>query len=174
MRFISRAQAFKKSVIKAESTLVNTPRGPEQVETKKPYIAFFSQGGATNQEVQFALERFQFKGLGERENPARRISIYDTDEVARAEGWTPEFKAEVEANLVKGQSSDYFLVEIPRLTAPWPSYDDTNAKDILSTATAIGVDLAHVLAYERENENRPEVVSALEGTEVFDEVEIGA
>lgn len=172
MRFISRSQSFKKGVINAEHTLVQTPRGPEQVESRAPYIALFSQGGVTPNEVDLALERFQFKGLSERENPARRISVYDTDERAHLEGWTPEFKAEVEQALLKGQNADYFLVEQPKVAIPWNAYDTADVEDIVPTAKLIGVSLDHVLAYERENGNRPEVIAELEADSA--EVEISA
>lgn len=174
MRFISRSQAFKKSVIKAKQTIVNTDQGPEYVTTQPPYIALFEQGGATNAEIKLALEKFQFKGLGERENPARRISIFDTDEQARRYGWSAEFKAEVEKALVEGQNLDYFLVEAPRVPVPWPAYNQTPPAKVLEIALSIGVEPSHVLAYERENKNRATVVKLLEESVEPNEVVVEA
>lgn len=175
MRFISKAQAFKKGVIKAKRTLVNTDSGPEYTTTREPYIALFQQGGATPAEVNMALERFHFAGLTERENPARRISVFDTDEVAHREGWTPEFKKEVEEALLRGQGEFYFLASAPKVEKPWPSYDEADPSRIVDTALAIGVALEHVAAYERENANRSFVLEALEQqAEDSAEVEITA
>ena len=161
-RYLSRAQAFKKTVKKAEQQLIQGANGPTIHQTEAPLIAFFRQGGATPAEVELALERFQFRGLSERENPARRISVYDTDEEAATHGWTPELKAQVENMLDRGQGADYFKVEVPRLAKPWPKYDEIPADLLANTASVIGIDLDYVLAYERENGNRPEAIEVLE------------
>lgn len=174
MRFISRSQAFKKGVIKAQQELVNTDRGPEHVTTRRPYIAIFEQGGATPRDKQLALDRFQFKGAYEREDVTRRISIFDTDERASREGWSPEFKKAVEDALVKGQNTDYFLVEDAPAPLPWPAYNETEPELVGETARLIGVSFDQVLAYERQNQNRPAVIKALTGEEVLEEVEVEA
>lgn len=174
MRFLSLSQAFKKTVKKAERKLINTSQGPEMQEISPPIIAYFKQGGATAREKQLALERFQFKGLSEREDPTRRISVYDTDEEARHYGWTPELKDEIEQALLEGQNQYYFAVFKDPTPKPWPAYDETDPKLILETARLVGVDFAHVLAYESENENRPAVIKAIEGDKASNEVEISA
>ena len=133
----------------------------------QPMAAIFEQGGATQDEVNLALERFQFKGLYEGENPARRISIYDTDEQARQHAWSDELKAEIEALLDRDQGPNYFRVESPKATLPWPSYDETPAAKVMEVARTIGVDPSTVLAYERENQNRPSVLKALEPKQIL-------
>ena len=174
MRFLSLSQAFKKTVKKAERQLINTQQGPELQEISPPIIALFRQGGATAREKQLALERFQFKGLSEREDPTRRISVYDTDEEARHSGWSPELKAEIEQMLLEGQNQYYFAVQADPTPKPWPSYDETEPSLILETARMVGIDLAHVLAYESENGNRPQIIKAITGEVAADEVEISA
>jgi hypothetical protein len=175
MRFISLSPGMKRTVIHAEQTLVNTPRGPEQIQSREPYIAKFRQGGATAAETALALSRFQIKGLGERENPARRLSIYDTDEAARAENWTPELKAEIEQSLLSGVGQFYFQLEVPRVDLPWPAYATADPEDVVRTAGLVGVSLEHVLAYETENANRPAVVAEIkDALAANDEVEIEA
>jgi len=163
-RYLSRAQAFKKSVVKPTRTLATNPATglPEVIETGQPLIAIFQQGGATPREVEVALERFKFKGLSEGENPSRRISVYDTDEQARFHGWPDDLKQRVEAVLDAGQSADYFKVEPDRAAKPWPSYDDAVADAVVETAQVIGVPLEQVLAYETENKNRKTLVKQLE------------
>lgn len=161
-RYLSRSQAFKKTVKKASQQLVNGPAGPEMRELERPIIAFFQQGGATAREIELALQRFQFKGLAERENPARRISIYDTDEQALHQGWSEGLKAEIEEVLDRGQNQNYFRVDELRVPKPWPRYDEVAGKQVAEVADQFGVSLEQVLAYERENANRPEAIKALE------------
>lgn len=173
MRCISKATNLKRTVIHAERTIVNGKSGPEYVVTREPYIALFTQGGATAYEKQLALEKFKFTGTGEREDPLRRISIFDTDEKAAQENWTPEFKDEVEKSLLAGQGEFYFVVEAPKVEKPWPAYDTASPEDIPELAEMFGVSSIHVLAYERENQNRPSVIEALEVSDP-DEVEISA
>lgn len=161
-RYISRSQKFKKAVRKAKSTIVHTSQGPVNQTVVEPMAALFEQGGATQEEIRLALERFQFKGLAEGENPARRISVYDTDEQARKHGWDENLKAEIEDVLDRGQNTDYFKVEAPAAPIPWPSYDQTPPGKVLEVALMVGVDPNAVLRYERENKNRAAVVKALE------------
>lgn len=166
-RYISRSQAFKKGVVKAQTDSLRTAQGQTvQVETRKPIIAMFQQGGATPVEIQAALERFKFTGTYEGENVGRRISIYDTDEQAREHGWPDELKAEIEAVLDRDQGQNYFRAETATAPMPWPSYDETPAAKVPELAKTIGVPFETVLAYEREHENRPAVVKRLEATEV--------
>lgn len=157
-RYISKAAAFKKSLRKPAVETVKTPSGPRQVETTKPIIAHFGQG-ATAGEVGLAVARFGFKDAG----PESRLSVFDTDEQAKALGWTVEDKAEFEAVLDAGQGEFYFKVENEPAAKPWENYDETPAGQVVKTAALIGCDLRVVLAYERENKNRKTVVAELEG-----------
>lgn len=167
-RYISKARAFKKTVRKAKTQLINTPQGPEVTETSPPLIAFFEQGGTTPKETALALERFKFSGLAEKENPARRLSVYDTDEQAKAHGWGADFKSEVEAVLDAGQCEFYFKVVAEKAPKPWPKYDETDVDDIADLTSVLGIDPAIVLAYERENLGREAVLSAFDEAEVDD------
>lgn len=158
-RYISRAGAFKKGVVKSIVRNVTDKYGAvSQVEEGKPIIAIFKRGGATPREAQIALERFTIKGLADGENPVRRLSIYDTDEEAREQGWDDELKAQVEEALNKGQNQDYFRIEADKAPKPWPSYDETPEESIVDIANVVGVSLEDVLVYEKENQNRESVV----------------
>ena len=174
MRFISKSQRFKISAVKGKVELITGPSGTYQEETKKPYIAHFTQGGATPAEAEMAMQRFKFTGLGDREDPRRRISVFDTDEFAYREGWAPEFKAQVEKALLEGQDQFYFLAETPAVAIPWAAYDTAEEDEILATAQLIGADLNHVLSYEKANANRPSAIKALEQSIVPAEVEVSA
>lgn len=160
-RYISKARAFKKAVVKAHMQLVNTQYGPEMREVTQPIIALFRQGGATPRELELAKERFRFRGVAEGEDPLWRISIYDTDEEARAHNWSPELKAQIEQALDAGQSPDYFKVEKDPAKKPWPLYDETAPEDIEGLALSTGVPIVDVMAYEEENQNRPKVLKVL-------------
>ena len=165
-RYISRAASYKKTVVKGENTLVQTPTGPQQVETRRPIIATFTTGGITPYERQSAEERFKFPGRGEEESMVttlRRVSVFDTDQAAIVEGWSDDLKKEIEASLDEGQNSDYFRCDPLPSPKPWPSYDEFQDADaIASFAQAGGIDYESVRAYEAENENRAGVFKALE------------
>lgn len=110
-------------------------------------------------------------GLADGEDVTHRFSYYDTDEQALFGKWSPEMKAEIEANLDAQQNSDYFRCDKPKRPAPWPSYDklvkqgkrtvELVAEKIAEQVTESGFDPDKVIAYEIENLNRPEVIYAL-------------
>jgi hypothetical protein len=66
---------------------------------------------------------------------------------------------------------DLLRIEQQRLTAPWPSYDEIKtgpghsrewvANQVVEIGERIGADFAYVAAYERENENREEVLAKI-------------
>lgn len=171
-RYLSKYSSMKKTVRKAQQTLVQGPQGPFLQVMEPAHIAIFAKAGVTPWERDFALKHFGFTGVADGEDPIGRLSLYDTDAEADRHGWTPEEKAEIEAVLDAGVSSDYFRVEKPRLTAPWPSYDDLLpqgrrtaelvAEQIAETVKTLGLDAEGVIAYELENRNRPEVIEALQ------------
>lgn len=166
-RYISRASGFKKTVIKGEQTLVQGPSGPQLSVLKDAHIALFEQGNVTPWEVERAAEVWgnDFKGVAEGESPLRRISAYDTDLAAERNGWDAATKASVERLLDAQQGQDYFRVDRPRLSPPWPLYDNLDDADAIVTiagATLEADGIAHAVAYEKENLNRTDVVDALQ------------
>lgn len=162
-RYISKARAYKRGVVYPRLEMVKGTDGQVmQIESGDTIIASFHQGGATEREVQIALERFSFKGTTDGEDPTRRLSIYDTDEEARQRGWSDDLKKRVESILDNNQDEYYFKVEAVKAQKPWPSYDDTDINHIVDVAKVVGVSLEDILAYEDENSKRPEVVSAVQ------------
>jgi hypothetical protein len=172
MRFISKAGAFTRSVVKAETQMV----GGVQVETTKPLVAMFQRNAATDADRQLAQERFGFKPkdhpMGP--DPLANVSVYDTDAEALANEWSHELKNEVEQALLQGQNAYYFLAGKEPAAKPWATYDETEAESIVGTAVMIGKPLEDVLAYERENENRPKVVEAIEAKLAEAEIVVAA
>lgn len=97
--------------------------------------------------------------------------FYDLDAVADAKieagEWDEDVKAMVRRRLDSLAQSQPGLLQrvdhvVPPASKPWPTYDDTPAKEIPSLAENLGL-LGPALAYERENEDRAAVTSDLEG-----------
>jgi len=184
-RYISKASGFKKTVIKGEQTLVQGPQGPTVSILRDAHIALFEQGNVTPWEVERAAEVWgrDFKGVAEGEAPLKRISAYDTDLAAERNGWDAKTKADVEKLLDAQQGQDYFRVDLPRLAAPWPKYDDAVDADQIAAIAGASLEadgVTHAIAYELENLARPDVIAALEeilevaGDEVSEEELVGA
>lgn len=171
-RYLSQFTNFKKTVIKAQTTLVQGANGPVMQMLAEPVIALFQQAGCTEWERKLALDKFDFKAIGDGEDPVRRVSAYDTDTEADRHAWSPETKRQIEALLDAQQGVEYFRVERPRRPAPWPTYDeitvqgrrtvDLVAEQIQEKTREMGFDPSEIIAYERENLSRTAVIQALE------------
>jgi hypothetical protein len=143
-------------------------------------VAQFREGNYTYAEEEYAKKRFKFNGLptydGETMtpvDPAYRIGIFDTAD----QNYDEETKKWVEEEMQKAYSfgSDFELFDTPKLPAPWPGYDKLRAiKRITDLVGETGSDPDDVIAYEKENANRAEVIEALEGLkpEVEDDVTV--
>ena len=105
-------------------------------------------------------------------DPINRLSVYDTDFNADQLGWNPELKKRVEDSLLSRQGIDFILAEAPVVPPPWPNYDrlvtghgrsiEIVARKIVERVEEDGYDVDLVIAYERANANRDEVIVALE------------
>jgi hypothetical protein len=148
----------------------------------KPVLAQFARGGLTEWEQLEALELFDFSGLPDGVNPLTRVSVFDT------EGYVQRFpKEEREAALAKIDArleelaerfpSEFRIVAKPRQIAPWPTFDNTPLEDevsdetgevtpgILTLQKVSGWSPEQIRLYEVENQNRPEVIAAMEALE---------
>lgn len=172
-RYLSKYSAFKKTVRKAQQTLVQTVNGPQLELVREPIIAYFQQAIVTAEEREKAGRQFGFLGVADGETePNRRISGYDTEEQAKLNLWDAATHQEVVRMLDKDTGPDYFRVEQTRLEKPWPLYDDleatgrrTNvmvAEKIVQTVEMLGLNPETIIAYEKENRNRAEVIEALQ------------
>ena len=145
------------------------------VEVEWPdLLAEFDSQGWMQRDLETALQSFQFKGTFQHEdeatpvNPAYRLSTYDTEEQALAQGWDEELKSFVEQRLLsaKGFGRDYVLVQETPLAAPWPSYDEFvgEADELAMQVMDLGYDPEMVITYEQSKwgQNREDVVAALQ------------
>lgn len=182
MRFISKYRAY--------SLVVQRTKSPEWafahgVKAQPGIVADFQQAGRglSPWEIDEAARVFDFTGVSAGEDPINRLSFFDTELHGDAYGWDKATREKAEKRLMSGESfgTDYIVVERPKLVAPWPSYDNLTvhgrrteqivAEKVAEIAREGGYDVASVVAYERENANRPKVIEALEALATEDEPE---
>ena len=142
------------------------------------YIAQFRRNDYTDYEKQIAYDR-----LGSALNRGSRlgddmvtpvpnddrIGTFDTHQID-----DPKLRARVEELMVAhaDHGRDFLLVEQPKVGKPWPRYDELRAQgrrtidlvveQIVAKVREDGYTADDVLAYERQNLNRQEVLEALE------------
>lgn len=152
------------------------------------FVAEFRQFGTLPHERELARVRFNFHGMYQEEDEATaidpitginsRLSVFDTDDAELVAQWAQwdklesgglppgTVKGEIEQRLRDLAGEGFFVVEVERLPAPWPKYDalrGPNIPDRIAKQVAdAGFDPQVVIAYERQEKNRPEVVAALE------------
>jgi hypothetical protein len=94
-----------------------------------------------------------------------RLALFDSERAQLKNEWTDEEREIVEAALRNSTFyGNHFVEVVPTPPErPWRGYDDiTDADRILDLAVAIDADLNQVIAYEAANQNRLEVLRALE------------
>jgi hypothetical protein len=93
--------------------------------------------------------------------------FFDLDAVAEQKGWDDDIKEMVARSLDELerqqpqtlQSVDYIVPPAPK---PWPTYDaESDPEKLVSLAAELGL-ATRALAYERENRERADVITALE------------
>jgi len=93
--------------------------------------------------------------------------FFDLDTMAEANGWDDDIKAMVERRLdnyclqapQSCQSVDFVVAPAE---IPWPTYDlETDPDTLVDLAASLGL-AGKALAYERENKERADVITALE------------
>jgi hypothetical protein len=149
--------------------------GQEQILQKLVMAGPFNWGMISDYEFQKALEHWpSLKGLAEGESIRARFSVFDSTLAQSINGWTDE-ETELAIKALQegpGAGTDYIILEEVKAPAPWPAYDKLRvqgkrtvemvAEKIAATVTDLEIDPDAVLVYERENQNRPEVVAAVE------------
>lgn len=141
------------------------------------YVCEWTPFDVTDWERDAARRTFTYKGAvmdssGRHLDPIdeeHRVSVFDTAKIS-----DDKLRARVEKALLENSANgrDYVLVEQPKVEAPWPSYDNIVvhgqrkiehvAAKIAEKVAEDGYDPAEVVAYERQNLNRPEVIEAVE------------
>lgn len=166
-RFVSQHRNFNYGVRNAEPAKL----GPDGVMVPEVSVleAQFTPDLRNDEDLAFALSTFNFRGLpiyeSGKEVPASyRISVFDSEIAKMQNGWTEADEALVIEVLRESSLNGAAFVElIPEPAAkPWNGYDEVeDAARILELALAIDADLAKVLQYEQENQNRAEVTAEL-------------
>jgi hypothetical protein len=169
MRFISKFGSFglliKRDVTESYATgLTRT--------IEEPVYAIFSPGGLRPEERALAIGHWSFNGLPQEQDetttvqPDYRIGLFDTHIAQMAKGWDDETTGLVERTLVERAAfnDDILLIEEIRAVPPWPRYDayQGGTKALMRKLVDEGHDLEQVLAYESENQQRSDVLLALE------------
>ena len=178
MRFISQIRKYGVQIRPIRTMLLAT--GQEQVLTEPIYINF-REGDVTSHEVEYARQHFSLRGFKTEidevteVNPITRLSSFDTELEADLAKWDAETKALVEEELMKiaaNDNSDVLFVTPTPVAIPWPRYDefDGSPEALISKLREDGHDLATALRYEKMNQNRPAITTALEEALVVDEV----
>ena len=170
MRFVSK---YAKYILHCRRQIAEHYATGESQIIQRQLLAEFQVGILTGDERALARQHFSFNGFAQEQDlvtivePDARISAFDS-RLAQAElGWTDAERELVEAELIKVARllpEDLIVIEEIRLAPPWPTYDafPGDATKLLMRVEDDGYDLADVVAYERENQNRPEVIFMLE------------
>jgi len=169
MRFISRHDGF--GVLVQGEDRINFANGSSQV-TRKEIAAYFKPGMLRPHEREAAIAKFNFNGLYQEMDeatmvpPDYRIGLFDSMLAQEQNGWTDEEREMVEQRLSSDAEKYGNLLVAPRSSVPppWPNYDvyTGTAQKLMQKLLAEGHDISKTLTYERETQDRPKVVEALE------------
>lgn len=166
-RFVSRYAKYSHGV--RDEIAEQFSRGTRVVE--KGLEAQFDQRGLTDFEKETAAKQLSFHGLPENKETGQnvpgtsRLSLFDSAKVAKEKRWTPAEEALVVETLRESDryGLDYIEVAQPKRPAPWNGYDKlTDIEQIVDLTVATETNVADVIAYERENENREDLIAELE------------
>jgi hypothetical protein len=164
--------------VRAEKELFSLKTG-EHIGTQRRVFAQFRKGGIPEWAMDIALKRFAMAGKPSDIDPASWLATYDsvTDQIQR--GWTDE---EHELIVQKLREKGNVVEITPAKTAaPWPLYPkivvhgrrkiENVVEQILAGIETTGVEPEAVLAFERQNLNRGEVLEAVTALAAGDEEE---
>lgn len=102
-----------------------------------------------------------------------RGGFFDLDAQAAEKGWD-EREREIVAHhmlkMVRSGNAKFTLYSAPKVSAPWPTYDETPYGKIAELATPLGF-VAEALSYEEQTKNRKTVVAELREALTADTVE---
>lgn len=138
---------------------------------QKGLEAQFEPGGLTEEDVEIALSQLHLHGLPQdRETGAEvsgrsRLSLFDSEKYAKQHKLTDEEHDLIVTTLRESDrfGLDYIEITPQPAALPWNGYDNIDdAEKIVDLAVATETSIETVLAYERENKNRPQVIKALE------------
>lgn len=135
-------------------------------------IAHFHEGGLTPEERGLAKANWSFNGFYQEQDevtpvePDYRIGLFDSHVAQAQQGWSDEDRRTVEeelARLAVLYPTTLIVISQERALPPWPNFDSFTGSlnELCSKIVEDGYPFEGVLAYEEENQDRPEVVQAL-------------
>lgn len=165
-RFVSQQKGHRVIVRNGRESYLG-PQG-DMVPPVTELVALFTHNLLTRDDAEEAKSRMHIRGTTEDEagrpiDPAYRLSVFDSEVAQLQNGWTDEetdlVVAKLRSLLNRG---DVIEIEPEPVVKPWNGYDAIEEPDrIVELALAVEADLAKVLAYEKANKARPEVIDAL-------------
>jgi len=170
MRFISRFGRYG-TMVRRDLTEYYASGVSKVIQT--PLVAQFHEGHLLPAERELAVAHWSFNGsYQERDEvttvaPDYRIGAFDTIQAQIDNQWSDEERRMVEEELQE-LAADYpnDLMAVPevKLSPPWPRYDEFEGSlvDLMQKLVDDGYQLEEVLAYERQSQDRVEVIEALE------------
>ena len=170
MRFVSK---YAKYMVQVRPQIVEAYATGQSKVIQPQLIAAFDVAFVGSDERALARAHFSFNGFAQEQDlvtivePDARISAFDSRKAQAENGWTDEERQMVEAVLIDNARKlpeDLIVIEEVRAQAPWPTYDSFKGSPtaLCKKIEEDGYDFLSVLNYERENQNRPEVISKLE------------
>jgi hypothetical protein len=175
LRFIAKYGRYQ---INFQTELVEHYATGESRELRPLLHCEFDRHSSMKQhEVKVARETFVNQGLPTEVDgmtsidPLLRFSVFDTEVFQVQHNLDDTRREELEQFLLNAPDYgiDFIMVEDPKLAPPWPTYDDFRGVRGLPTPQAIakkveedGYLVDDVIAYERQNANRLDVIDALE------------
>lgn len=179
MRFVSKSAGYS-ICFRAPTEAGIDPWGVYQ-PAKPEWSCQFAADRYTAEEVDFARRSFIHRGTPLEEDgvtPAdiytpsshRRFSTFDTEAFQAQhahEGFGDDEREAMETFLLAQPDHGPWYLRVPEpkpLPAPWPNYDvfAGTAAELVARVREDGYDVATVVAYERANAARQDVIDALE------------
>jgi len=171
-------------VVRNETPALYDTAGRMVAPARRRVFAKFKRGTAPAHAREIAEKRFEFRRIQQGVEPGQWVAFYDSIEDQKQMEWSDEERQAIEEKLLNHHAA--VLIELPRLTPPWPKYDElvatkgglTNKQVIEKILTRVeedGYDAAAILAYELENRARKSVIAALQPLttgEAVDEAEL--
>lgn len=133
----------------------------------RPLFAQFSEDGRTEYDVEVGAKNLVPHGLPEDSvdggeiDPRSQMGVFDTEETGRVQQWTEAEKDLVIETLRSSPEYGRNFIEVLH-SEPFAGYATMTAENILQAVDAgIAIDYNMAVAYERENENREELIAEL-------------
>lgn len=172
LRFVSKIRNYSHGIRGEQFEFVATPGGRmEKRVIQRGLEAQFEGRGLTDYEREVGITQLTHKGLPEDRDtridisPISRLSVFDTEKAQREQGWSDEDRELVEKTLLESLEHGQAYIHVPTAARPepWRGYDKLTVEQIVDTLNlgVVDVELSEVIAYERENANREELLSEL-------------